>query len=111
VANVAAYDDQYSAEINSGGSIVYGYNWSTSGLIAGTYRLTFVLDGNDTEGPQCNTKLLTKFEEGVTQIVNVGENHPGQIVFAGSEDLNGGDEGGLAYVDVPLVIKGGGRAR
>ena len=108
VVNVAAYNDTYSAEINSGGQLVYGYNWNAKSVATGTYRLTFVLDGNDSQGPRCSTPLLTAFDAATTQLVNVGENNKPQIVYAGSATLNGGDEGGLVYLDLTLLPKGGG---
>jgi hypothetical protein len=106
LVNVAAYRDEYSAEINSGGSIVYGYNWNAKTAATGTYRLTFVLDGNDNQGPKCTVPLATKFGRDMTQMVNVGENNPGHIVYAGEQGLV--DEGGLAYIDLTLTTKGGG---
>lgn len=109
VVNVAAYKDTYKAEINSGGGIVYGYNWNAKSVAAGTYRLTFVLDGNDEQGPACTTPLATRLVRGTTQLVNVGESNPAQIVYAGEGGL--GDEGGLAYVDIKLTAKGGGGKR
>jgi hypothetical protein len=39
-------------------------------------------------------------------LVNIGENRPSTIVYAGESGL--GDEGGLAYIDVTLSAKGGG---
>lgn len=106
LVNIPAYGGGYSVEVNSGGSIVYGYNWNAKTVATGTYRLTFVLDGNDAEGPVCTTRLATQFEAGVTKLVNVGEaNKPG-ILYAGDPQL--GDEGGLAYIDVALTTKGGG---
>ena len=107
VVNVAAYNDTYSAEINSGGGLVYGYNWNAKTASTGTYRLTFVLDGNDTTGPQCTTPLATEFTFGVTKLVNVGENATPHIVYAGDSQL--GDEGGLVYLDLALTTKGGGK--
>ncbi len=109
VVNVAAYTDAYSAEINSGGGLVYGYNWNAKSVATGTYRLTFVLDGNDSEGPRCSTTLATEFTDGVTKLVNVGEANAPQILFAGNSQL--GDEGGLVYIDLNLITKGGGSAR
>jgi hypothetical protein len=113
VVNVAAYTNAYNAEITSGGSIVYGYNWNAKTASTGTYRLTFVLDGNDDEGPACTGATLgTKFEPPAgaipgTQLVNVGENNKsGTIIYAGDSQL--GDEGGLVYVDLTLTPKGGG---
>jgi hypothetical protein len=106
VANVAAYAGTYSVEVNSGGGIVYGYNWNAKTVATGTYRLTFVLDGNDTQGPQCPTQLATRFDPSITKLVNIGENNPSHIIYAGDSQL--GDEGGLAYIDLTLTPKGGG---
>jgi hypothetical protein len=113
VVNVATYlaTNPWSVEITSGGSIVYGYNWNAKTASTGTYRLTFVLDGNDGVGPQCPTPLATKFETPTagslgTQLVNIGENAAPVIVYAGDSQL--GDEGGLAYIDLTLTTKGGG---
>ncbi len=59
LVNVANYAGTWSTEITSSGSIVYGYNWNAKTASTGTYRLTMVLDGNDTEGPACSTTLAT----------------------------------------------------
>jgi len=107
VVNVAAYTGTYSAEINSGGGIVYGYNWNAKTAATGTYRLTFVLDGNDATGPQCSTPLMTEFTSGITQLVNIGEANVPHILYAGDSQL--GDEGGLVYLDLTLTTKGGGK--
>jgi hypothetical protein len=107
LVNLPVYTNALSVEITSGGSIVYGYNWNAKTASTGTYRLTFVLDGNDAVGPQCNTPLATKFESGATQLVNIGENNPPGIIYAGDPDL--GDEGGIAYLDLTLSTKGGGK--
>jgi hypothetical protein len=112
VVNVSAYGGTYSAEINSGGGLVYGYNWNAKKAATGTYRLTFVLDGNDTQGPRCPTLLGTEFRSGVTKLANIGENNAPHIIYAGAtgaDGLNGGDEGGLVYLDLTLTSKGGGR--
>lgn len=109
VVNVAAYNNTYSAEINSGGGLVYGYNWNAKTAATGTYRLTFVLDGNDTSGPQCSVNRTTEFKWGVTKLVNVGESNKASIIYAGETALNGGDEGGLVYIDLTLTGKGGGK--
>ena len=34
----------YGAELNVQGKVVYGYVWTTRGLTAGEYRLTFSID-------------------------------------------------------------------
>jgi hypothetical protein len=112
VVNVATYSttNPWAVEITSSGSIVYGYNWNAKTASTGMYRLTFVLDGNDAEGPQCTTTLATRFEPlGGTTLVNSGENNPSNIVYAGDSDL--GDEGGLAYIDLTLSTKGGGKKK
>jgi len=109
VANVAAYNGTYSTEINSGGGLVYGYNWNAKTVPTGTYRLTFVLDGNDTTGPQCPTPLMTEFRSGTTKLVNIGESNSPHILYAGDSQL--GDEGGLVYIDLALAPKGGGGGR
>jgi hypothetical protein len=107
VVNVSAYGGTYSTEINSGGGLVYGYNWNAKTLATGPYRLTFVLDGNDAEGPACTTPLATEFTSGVTQLVNIGEANAPHLLSAGDSQL--GDEGGLVYIDIPLTTKGGGK--
>lgn len=114
IVNIATYSttSPWSVEITSGGSIVYGYNWNAKTASTGTYRLTFVLDGNDAVGPQCPTTLATKFEMPTsgslgTQLVNIGENSAPVIFYAGDSQL--GDEGGLAYLDLTLTTKGGGK--
>ena len=112
LVNVATYSttSPWSVEITSGGSIVYGYNWNAKSAATGTYRLTFVLDGNDAEGPQCSTQLATMFGPlGGTQLVNVGENFAPSIIAKGDSAL--GDEGGVVYIDIPLSTKGGGGRR
>lgn len=114
LVNIATYTGAWTTEITSGGSIVYGYNWNAKTASTGTYRLTMVLDGNDDEGPQCSgTTLATKFEAPTattagTQLVNLGEaNTSTTLINAGDSQL--GDEGGIAYIDVPLTTKGGGK--
>jgi hypothetical protein len=111
VVNTAAYaaNTPWTVETTSGGSIVYGYNWNAQTAVVGTYRLTFVLDGNDTDGPQCSTQLGTMFDDTVTQLVNAGEVGRSEgIIPSRSPALNGGDEGGIAWIDLTLTSKGGG---
>jgi hypothetical protein len=54
----------YSAEINVGGKVIYGYNWFVRDIdkAPGFYRLTFSLDSNCPE-------LNTFFTESITEIV------------------------------------------
>jgi hypothetical protein len=108
VVDIAAWDTgtgvagAYSAEINAGGSVIYGYNWNTKLLSAkGDYRITFVLEGNS-----CPFDLNTVFDE-TTKSVNVGERRPAVVLAEG--DFGGtGEEGGLAYIDVSVGASGGG---
>jgi hypothetical protein len=114
VVNTAAYaaTNPWTVETTSGGSIVYGYNWNAQTATVGTYRLTFVLDGNDTNGPQCSTQLGTMFDDTATQLVNAGEVGRSEgIIPKGDTALNGGDEGGIAWLDLTLTSKGGGGGR
>jgi hypothetical protein len=41
-------DSFYTAEVNSEGKLLYGYNWETRGLPAGYYRLTFWVEHDST---------------------------------------------------------------
>jgi hypothetical protein len=41
----------YSAEVNSEGNLLYGYNWETRGLKAGWYRLTFWIENEQPVNP------------------------------------------------------------
>lgn len=43
--------DAYSAEVNSLGLLLYGYNWDTRGLSAGWYRLTFWIEAETPDNP------------------------------------------------------------
>lgn len=98
IVDVGTVDGTYSPEITAGGSIVYGYNWSTqtaSATGSGTYRLTFVLDS-------AVGVLKTAFGAS-TALVNTGET-PRSVVMPA---ITGGDAG-LAYVDVPVQLGGGG---
>jgi len=112
LTNIATYSGEWTTEITSSGSIVYGYNWNAKTAATGLYRLTMVLDGNDGEGPVCGSTLATKFEmpsavAAGTQLVNQGEaNLSTTVLYAGDAML--GDEGGLVFIDVPLTTKGGG---
>lgn len=106
VVDINAWDGTYSAEINAGGSLIYGYNWNTKSFASGsgTYRLTFLL-----EGDRCGYDLNTVFDD-TTLSVNVGERRPATLLSAA--DLAGlgatGGEGGAVYVDVDIVTGGGG---
>lgn len=113
----AVYGEDYSAEINVGGSLIYGYNWNLRkvGEGAGLYRLTFILDGGPSVGGSCNTDLNTYFADGqsgapATQVVNVAANPVAVpvLVPAGDTGLNGDLGGGFSYIDVVINVKTGG---
>jgi len=59
----------YAAELNVGGSLVYGYNYSLSGAQKGQYRITFSLDPEATVGgvkvPN-HIKMVSKADAGAT---------------------------------------------
>ena len=121
-----ALADDYSAEINVSGSLIYGYNWNLRkvGEGAGLYRLTYVLDGGGEVGGSCTTPLTTAFtpepanpetEAPATEVVNVVTNPvaTAAIVPAGDAGLNGDLGGGLSYIDVVINAKtpGGGKKK
>jgi hypothetical protein len=120
-----ALADNYSAEINVGGNLIYGYNWNLRkvGEGAGLYRLTFVLDGGGDVGGSCATALTTEFAPGpassdppqapASLVVNIAANPVAipDIVPARDPRLNGDLGGGLSYIDVVINAKtaGGGK--
>jgi hypothetical protein len=108
IVEVSTYGGDYGAEVNAGGSMIYGYNWNATGIDPGRYRLTFVLDG---EG-RCGYPLKTMFDD-TTQMINTGEVAAGVVVSHDALMLLGGNgsEGGLAYVDITVKTKGGGKPR
>jgi hypothetical protein len=61
-------------------------------VLAGNYRITFVIDGID-KCPVSNTVF------GTTALINPGNVNPGNVVLQ-SELPPGSAEGGLAYVDI-----------
>jgi len=101
--NIAAYSDTYTAEINAGGSLIYGFNWSIKNQAEGSgkYRITFVIDGTG----RC--AVSNTIFDGTSQIVN-----PGNINFAYlvpyTDPMFTAGEGGLAYIDINLKVTGGG---
>lgn len=88
----------YSAEINIPGKIIYGYNWKVRNMNAGagTYRLTFSLDGMRGIGHP-SIVLNTFFREGTTAI----------IPTKGTGGITALDYGNnLTYIDVNLKASG-----
>ena len=96
----------YGAEINGSGNVLYGYNWQTSGLPDGHYRLTFSLDGVHAPVP-LNTAITDR-----TAIVVSEEEDGGEATATAAQADEGGDQGGgfaevdgadnLSYIDVQL---------
>lgn len=88
----------YSAEINIPGKIIYGYNWKTRDLNAGagTYRLTFSLDGMNGTGHPPLT-LNTFFTEGISGIISTKGT-------GGIPAINFSDN--LTYIDINLKPSG-----
>ena len=82
----------YGAEINVQGKLIYGFNWSTSGLYNGEYRITFSLDGpSDTFPTGSGTSL-----NGASILVSEETEEPVTIMAAraGSGSGSGGGHGG-----------------
>jgi hypothetical protein len=102
--DLSAQTDAYSAEINAGGNLIYGFNWNTKQQAegSGVYRLTFVIDG-PSRCPVSNTEFGMD-----TIIANPGNLNEAFLVPKGDMRLNGGDEGGLTYIDITVQVSGGG---
>lgn len=113
IVDLHAWDDSYSAEINAGGQLLYGYNWNTKKLSegAGWYRLTFVLEGDTAHGGLCTSPagLNTAFSD-TSQVVNRGERQPGVMLSQSEMAALGAARGeaGAVYVEVEIGGGGGG---
>jgi len=109
VVDLNAWGGTYSAEINAGGSLIYGYNWKTKSFSegGGVYRLTFVLEGGPSASGRCVYELNTVFDDN-TMSINVGERRPATVLSASALGGTRG-EGGAVYVDVEIGGGGGGR--
>ena len=112
VLTLTAYGGTYKAEVNAGGSLIYGYNWNAKNVVPGAYRLTYVLDGWTNDGGRCPNPLNAEFDESTT-IINTGEVAAGVVLSQGDLMTAGGTgvEGGAAYVDITIKAKGGGSPR
>jgi len=108
VVDLHAWDGSYSAEINAGGSVIYGYNWNTKNFSegAGVYRMTFLLEGDASAGGSCPYTLNTVFDD-TSMSVNVGERRPATMI-PGTDAAFTHGEGGLVYVDIEIAGGGGG---
>ncbi|MEZ4295018.1 MAG: hypothetical protein R3B70_08565 [Polyangiaceae bacterium] len=107
--DIRAWDDGYSAEINAGGSLLYGYNWNTKNFAEGPgwYRLTFVLEGQTCMNAGVTPNTVFGDE---SQVVNRGETHPAEMLSMTELAALGATqgEGGAVYVEVQLGSSGGG---
>lgn len=103
VVNQAAWEDTgegpggYGAELNVQGKVVYGYNFRTSGMPPGEYRITFSLDGpgaaySGSGTTLASASLLTNVEgESLETRAEPEGNTP--VILPGQE---------LSYIDVGL---------
>jgi len=103
----------YSAEINVGGKVIYGFNWDTRILAdgLGTYRITFALvDGAVMYKPDLNTAMASStkiYEETVVAATTADDGSD-----SGEPDMGGAtayilfDEN-ITYLDVTLTDKDG----
>ena len=111
--DISTYGGDYSAEINAGGNLIYGYNWNVKSDAdgAGAYRITFLLEGSAADGGRCSAPdgLNTMFDE-TSKSINVGERRPATILSADALAALGatGGEGGAIYIDVEIGTTGGG---
>lgn len=113
ILTLTAYGGTYKAEVNAGGSLIYGYNWNAKSVVPGNYRLTYVLDGWTNEGGRCPNPVNALFDESTT-IINTGELAAGVVLSQADLDAYPGGtgvEGGAAYVDITIKAKGGGSPR
>ena len=102
----------YTAEINIGGKVIYGFNWDTRILAegVGTYRLTFALAGGDMPlKPVLNTVMDETTKIFTVEEATVLSEEDGD---SGEPDLGGGtpfilEQYNLTYIDVTLTDKGG----
>ena len=111
IVNAAAWEavedgpGGYGAELNIQGKLVYGYNWRTSNLPPGEYRLTFSLDDAGVDYPGSGTTLefasILQSVEGETVEGGV----EAQAEPAGNTPVVLGAEN-LSYIDVGLSGSG-----
>jgi hypothetical protein len=82
----------YGAELNVQGKLIYGFNWATSGLYNGEYRITFSLDGASDAFPTGSGTSLN----GASILVSEETEEPVTILEAqaGSGSGSGGGHGG-----------------
>ena len=92
----AAGEGSFSSEINAPGNVIYGYNWQTSNLTAGDYRLTFSLD------PNCPVATLNTFLTSETTVLTSTETETtteSAVTAAASSGSGSSGGGGTAVID------------
>jgi len=89
----------YGSEINVQGKLIYGFNWATSGLFNGEYRITFSLDGPTGAFAGTGTSL-----NGATILVSEETEVPDVIMSARKGPGSGGGSGGETAKNVPVVL-------
>jgi hypothetical protein len=98
--------DAYSAEVNSLGLLLYGYNWDTKTLSPGNYRLLFWIEYEQPDNPLAPTIQFTKVD-----LTNGN---------AGDTDTSAGEIFGLVgydfaadktWLDITLIEKTTGRGQ
>lgn len=102
--------ENYDAEINIKGKLIYGYTWNVrkNNEGAGDYRITFSMD--DSYGP--NAENNTFFLEGITSIQLPEE----EIELLSSSEPSGASavidfDNNLTYIDVRIVSKNKGNGK
>ena len=111
IVNAAAWEavedgtGGYGAELNIQGKIVYGYNWRTSNLPPGEYRLTFSLDDAGDAYPGSGTTL-----ENASILASTEGEESSELVTPQAEPTGNtpmiDPESNLSYIDVGLSGSG-----
>lgn len=88
----------YSAEINGSGKAIYGYNWTSAGLAAGDYRITFSLD------PNCPVATLNTFMTSSTTVYTTPTEGsvPAPAAEGGGSVAKIDAADNLSYIDVEI---------
>lgn len=107
ILNQALYEsglshENYSAEVNVKGKVIYGYTWNVSSLNQdeGYYRITFSFDENGGIVP------LNTFIDEDTEVIVSSEGHNPESGGGGTAMID--LENNLTYMDVHILQSGGG---
>ncbi|HEX6300072.1 MAG TPA: carboxypeptidase-like regulatory domain-containing protein [Acidimicrobiia bacterium] len=99
------YDGGFAAEVNQGGTVLYGYNWGLgTGVEAGWYRITMSIDGANAEITGLNPTDTTVGEEELALAAPGGGDTSSGAFFPPTlvEDI----DGNYVYVDVYVAESG-----